>query len=116
MMQLEQLKINEQLPSPKGVALAVLALSKRENVTLSEIALVVQSDPALSGRLIKLANSASQISRPVVSVQEAVARQGVKAVCQLALGFSLLDQYRAGACDSFDYPKYWSHSLLMGLA
>jgi len=116
MMQLEQRRINEQLPSPKGVALAVLALSKRENVTLSEISLVVQTDPALSGRLIKLANSASQISRPVVSVQEAVARQGVKAVCQLALGFSLLDQYRAGACDSFDYPKYWSHSLLMGLA
>lgn len=116
MTQLEHLKINEQLPSPKGVALAVLELSRRENVTLGDIAHVVQSDPALSGRLIKLANSGSQISRPVVSIQEAVARQGVKAVCQLALGFSLLDQYRAGSCDSFDYPKYWSHSLLMGLA
>ncbi|MFO7542039.1 MAG: HDOD domain-containing protein [Thiobacillus sp.] len=116
MTKLEQLQFKEQLPSPKGVALAVLALSRREDVALGEIALVVQSDPALSGRLIKLANSASQITRPVVSVQEAVARQGVKAVCQLALGFSLLDQYRDGACDSFDYPRYWSHSLLMGLA
>lgn len=83
---------------------------------MGEIALVVQTDPALSGRLIKLANSASHISRPVVSVQDAVARLGVKAVCQLALGFSLLDQYRDGGCDAFDYPKYWSHSLLMGLA
>jgi HD-like signal output (HDOD) protein/CheY-like chemotaxis protein len=70
----------------------------------------------LSSRLIKVANSAAQISRPVVSVQEAVTRQGVKAVCQLALGFSLLDQYHTGACTAFDYPKYWSHSLLMGLA
>ena len=116
MTQLEQLKMSGQLPSPKGVALAVLELSRRDNVTLGQIAQVVQSDPALSSRLIKLANSASQISRPVVSIQEAVARQGVKAVCQLALGFSLLDQYRAGACDSFDYQAYWSHSLLMGLA
>lgn len=115
-MQPEQPSISAQLPSPKGVALAVLALSKREDVTLGEIALVVQSDPALCGRLIKLANSASQISRPVVSVQEAVARQGVQSVCQLALGFSLLDQYRDGGCDAFDYPRYWSHSLLMGLA
>ena len=116
MTQLEQLKINMQLPSPKGVALAVLALSKRDDVSLGEIALTVQSDPALSGRLIRLANSAVHFSRPVVSVQEAVARQGVKAVCQLALGFSLLDQYRNGGCDAFDYQKYWSHSLLMGLA
>lgn len=116
MTQLEKLNIHAQLPSPKGVALAVLALSKREDVALGEIALAVQSDPALSGRLIKLANSAAHISRPVVSVQEAVARQGVKAVCQLALGFSLLDQYRNGGCDAFDYPRYWSHSLLMGLA
>lgn len=115
-MQPEHHTIDAQLPSPKGVALAVLALSKREDVAVGEIALAVQTDPALSSRLIKRANSASQISRPVVSVQEAVARQGVKAVCQLALGFSLLDQYRDGGCDAFDYPKYWSHSLLMGLA
>ena len=115
MTQVEQLKISAQLPTPKGVALAVLELSQRENVTLGEIARVVQTDPALSGRLIKLANTASRIARPVVSIQEAVVRQGMATVRQLALGFSLLDQYRAGACEAFDYQAYWSHSLLMGL-
>lgn len=113
--QAEQLRISGQLPSPRGVALAILELSRRENATLGEIARVVQSDPALSGRLIKLANCASRITRPVVSVQEAVARQGMASVRQLALGFSLLDQYRAGACEGFDYQAYWSHSLLMAL-
>ncbi|MDP1927646.1 MAG: diguanylate cyclase [Thiobacillus sp.] len=113
---LEQLNISAQLPSPKGVALAVLEISRRENATLSEVARVVQTDPALSGRLIKLANTGSHISRPVVSVQEAVVRQGMTSVRQLALGFSLLDQYRAGTCEGFDYQTYWSHSLLMGLA
>ncbi|MHB1085667.1 MAG: sensor domain-containing diguanylate cyclase [Thiobacillus sp.] len=115
MKQIEHLNISGQLPSPKGVALAVLELSQRENITLGEIARVVQTDPALSGRLIKLANTASRIARPVVSVQEAVVRQGMTAVRQLALGFSLLDQYRAGECHAFDYQSYWSHSLLMGL-
>lgn len=113
---LEQLKLSAQLPSPKGVALAVLEISRRENATLGEVARVVQTDPALSGRLIKLANTNSHISRPVVSVQEAVVRQGMTSVRQLALGFSLLDQYRAGVCEGFDYQAYWSHSLLMGLA
>ncbi len=115
MTQVEQLKLSGQLPSPRGVALAVLELSQRENATLGEIARVVQTDPALSGRLIKLANTASHATRPVVSVQEAVVRQGMSTVRQLALGFSLLDQYRDGACEAFDYQGYWSHSLLMAL-
>ncbi|AAZ97976.1 Putative diguanylate cyclase (GGDEF domain) [Thiobacillus denitrificans ATCC 25259] len=116
MTQLDQLKLSGQLPSPRGVALAVLELSRRDNATLGEIARVVQTDPALSGRLIKLANSASHIARPVVSVQEAVVRQGMSTVRQLALGFSLLDQFRNGACTAFDYQEYWSHSLLMALS
>ncbi|MCA1979423.1 MAG: diguanylate cyclase [Thiobacillus sp.] len=115
MSQLEQLRISDQLPSPRGVALAVLELSRRENVTLGELARVIQTDPALSSRLIKLANTGSMIARPVVSLQEAVVRQGLATVRQLALGFSLLDQYRSGACASFDYQAYWSHSLLMAL-
>jgi diguanylate cyclase (GGDEF)-like protein len=116
MKQLEQLKLSGQLPSPRGIALAILEISRRDNATLAEIARIVQTDPALSGRLIKLANTASHIARPVVSVQEAVVRQGMNTVRQLALGFSLLDQYRDGACQAFDYQRYWSHSLLMALS
>ncbi|MEQ1663587.1 MAG: HDOD domain-containing protein [Thiobacillus sp.] len=116
MTQVEQLKISGQLPTPRGVALAILELTQRENVSLGEVARVVQTDPALSGRLIKLANSASQLPRPVASVQEAVVRQGMSVVSQLALGFSLVDQYREGNCRAFDYPHYWSHSLLMALS
>ncbi len=115
MAQLEQLRLSGQLPTPRGVALAILEISQRENATLGEIARVVQTDPALSGRLIKLANTASHIARPVVSVQEAVVRQGMTTVRQLALGFSLVDQYRNGSCKAFDYQEYWSHSLLMAL-
>lgn len=116
MSKAEQLKLSSQLPSPRGVALAVLELTRRENATLGEIARVVQTDPALSGRLIKLANTASHIARPVVSVKEAVVRQGMATVRHLALGFSLVDQYREGACKAFDYKEYWSHSLLMALS
>jgi two-component system, cell cycle response regulator len=116
MKRIEHLRLDSKLPTPRGVALAILELSQRENATLGEIARLVQTDPALSGRLIKLSNSASLIARPVVSVQEAVMRRGMGTVRQLALGFSLLDQYRDGACKAFDYPHYWSHSLLMALS
>src|SRR3569623_3786352 len=115
MTQAEQLKLSGQLPSPRGVELAILELSRREYATLGDIARVVQTDPALSGRLINLANTASHVARPVDSIQEAVVRQGMATVRHLALGFSLVDQYRDGACEAFDYKGYWSHSLQMAL-
>ena len=116
MNKIEQLRISGQLPSPKGVALAIMEISRREDATLDEVARVVQTDPALSGRLLRLANAANGRGRSVVSINEAVLRQGMTTVRQLAMGFSLVDQYPQGLCTAFDYPGFWSHSLFMAVA
>ncbi|MDP3032196.1 MAG: HDOD domain-containing protein, partial [Rhodocyclaceae bacterium] len=113
---IEQLRISGQLPSPKGVALAIMKISRRENATLDEVARLVQTDPALSARLLHLANAAARAGRPVVSIGEAVMRLGMATVRQLAMSFSLVDQYPKGICQGFDYPGFWSHSLLMAVA
>ena len=116
MKTLESLKINGQLPSPKGVALAILEICQREDATTADIARVVQADPALSGRLIRQANWLAQRGRSIASVTEAIHHMGLVAVRQLALGFSLVEQNLHGPCAGFDYQRFWSHSLLMGLA
>ncbi|MBK8386050.1 MAG: diguanylate cyclase [Candidatus Accumulibacter sp.] len=116
MSKIEQLRISGQLPSPKGVALAVMEMSRREEATLDEVARVVQTDPALSSRLLHLCNAAANGGRPVASIREAVLRLGMTAVRQLAMGFSLVDQHLQGPCASFDYSAFWSHSLFMAVA
>lgn len=116
MGKIEQLRISGQLPSPKGVALAVMEMSRREEATLDEVARVVQTDPALSSRLLHLCNAAANGGRPVASIREAVMRLGMTAVRQLAMGFSLVDQHLQGPCEAFDYPTFWSHSLFMAVA
>ena len=116
MNKIEQLRVSGQLPSPKGVALAIMEISQRENATLDEVARLVQTDPAMSGRLLRLANAAAQNGRVVVSINEAVLRLGMATVRQLAMGFSLVDQYPQGRCTTFDYPGFWSHSLFMAVA
>jgi two-component system cell cycle response regulator len=98
MSKIEQLRISGQLPSPKGVALAVMEMSRREEATLDEVARVVQTDPALSSRLLRLCNAAANGGRPVASIREAVLRLGMTAVRQLAMGFSLVDQHLQGPC------------------
>ena len=116
MKTLEQLAIQGELPSPKGVALAILELCRREDATLAEVARVVQTDPALSGRLLRLANTATHGSRPVAAVPEVIQHLGMAAVRRLTLGFSLVEHCSSGVCQGFDYPRFWSHSLLMAVA
>ena len=105
-----------RLPSSKGVALAIMEICRRDDATMAEITKVVQADPALSDRLLRLANSATYTGRPVGTIPEAVMRLGLSAVRQLAMGFSLVDQHPSGPCQGFDYPRFWSHSLLMAVA
>ena len=116
MSRIEQLRIAGQLPSPKGVAMAIMEISRREEASLDEVAQVVQTDPALSGRLLQLANSAMSSGRAVASINDAVMRLGMKSVRQLAMGFSLVDQYSSSPNSDFDYQAFWSHCLLMAVA
>jgi diguanylate cyclase (GGDEF)-like protein len=113
---INQLNISASLPSPKGVALALLEACRQEDVTIAEITKLIQTDPALSGRLIQRANATKQTARAISSVSDAVSRVGLTAVKQLAMGFSLIDQYRQGSSKGFDYQQFWSHSLLMAIA
>jgi diguanylate cyclase (GGDEF)-like protein len=113
----DELKAANQLPSPTGVALAILRLAESEKTTAREIAHVLQTDPALSGRVLKVANSASSgRGRPVASVREAVSHLGIRQVRNVALGFSLVSQGGTGACRGFDYGRFWSRSLAQGVA
>lgn len=112
-----ELKATGQLPTPKGVALAILDLLQKEDVTVHDIARVIQADPALSGRLIKFANSVHfGTRRPVASVTEAVMLVGLPMVRQLVLGFSVLSDYRNGKCTAFNYDEFWSRSLATAIA
>ena len=100
------------LPSSAGVALEVVHLATDESTTLSRLIQAVQSDPALSGRILKAARSTRGASaRPIASVQHAVARLGLHSARHVALGFSVVANLRAGACRSFDYRSYWIWSL-----
>lgn len=113
----EELKQSGALPTPSGVGLVVLRRTQDEDCSLQEIAQCIQVDPALSGRLLKLANSAAwQGAQPVTTVQQAAMRLGLKNVRGVALGFTLVSSNRTGACTHFDYDRYWSYSLATAVA
>ena len=108
----EELRMTGKLPSPSGVGLGILQLTQDEDFTLSELALAISADPALSGRILKLANSAVGAGvEPVADVHRASMRLGMRSVRSVALGFCLISENRSGVCSEFDYTRYWSLSL-----
>jgi diguanylate cyclase (GGDEF)-like protein len=114
---LEELKATERLPSPQGVAMEIIRLTRGDNFTNAQLAHVIQSDPALCGRLIRAANCAALSGRrAVASVSDAILVLGIPAVRQLVLGFSLISRYQRGACAGFDYQRFWGRALLLAIA
>lgn len=112
------LRASGGLPSPKGVALKVMHLCQDENLSLKELAQTIQGDPALAGRIIKIANYINpNRSRPVAAVTtDTLILIGIHAVRQVVLGLSLVGSYRDGRCKLFDYENFWSLSVAMGSA
>ncbi|MGE5489705.1 MAG: diguanylate cyclase [Actinomycetota bacterium] len=115
--QYQRLKASGQLPSPQGVAFAIIKLLQRDDYRIEELIHLVQSDPAIAGRLLKFANAAIfGNGRPIVSLAKAVISLGAFRVRDLVLGFSVLHNHRSGDCPGFDYPHFWSRALATAIA
>ena len=113
----DELKASGHLPSPKGIAMRVIELTRKDDVTNQEIARAIKSDPALSSRIIKVANAlVAYQTRPIVSIVDAVTVLGLNTVRQLVLGLSLMDSSQKVACQKFDYQDFWARSLLTAIA
>lgn len=113
----DELRIGGLLPSPKGVAMSILEVTQRQSSSVADVVPLVQMDPAMAGRVLRYANSAhAALPRRIVSLKQAVTFLGLFRVRQIALAFALIDQFRRGKCELFDYSAYWSASLATGIA
>jgi HD-like signal output (HDOD) protein len=98
----------------------VIRLCRDENATANDIGRVLSQDPALTAKILKLANSPFFGFRSeVTTVSHAVVMLGMVSVRTIALGFSLFRGLSSGASTgspSFDHRAYWSHSLIAATA
>ncbi len=107
------------LPTLPAVAMRVLDLAAKPNVSLSEIAAVIENDPAIASKVLRTINSSYySLSRRCGSIQQALAFLGLQSVKALVLGFSLSRSINGGGNDevSFDFVEYWRRSLFSAAA
>ncbi len=106
---MEKLVKAEAIPSPPGVALEIVRLNRDEDVDIERLAAVVERDPAIAAKLLKMANSAS-FGRPgqISNIHQAIVTLGLRSVNMLALSFSVVAVASGRSRADFDYRRFWT--------
>ncbi|SDK91251.1 diguanylate cyclase (GGDEF) domain-containing protein [Modicisalibacter muralis] len=106
------------LPSLPAAVLRLIELARSSETRLQPIIEALSKDPALTARLISLANTAFYTKgHPAEELREAVERLGLDTTVSLALGFSLASGYGNDAQrPGLDLHRYWQRSLTSAIA
>lgn len=85
--------------------------------TLSEVGKVIEKDPSLTARLLKLANS-SFFGFPsrLETVSEAITLIGIQQVQDLISASTVIEIFEGVSADLVSMASFWKHSLACGVA
>lgn len=109
----EILRTVNALPPLPAVALRVMQVAQDPKSSAAQLALVVSADPALSARMLRVANSAAyRRSREVTSVQESLVVLGFVQARNIAISTAITGAYPADTLHAlFRIDAFWRHSL-----
>lgn len=101
------------LPSLPAIAMKIIDASKDPDIGLAEVSLIIRADPALSAKLLKIANSPLySLRRTIHNLREALTLLGLNAALTIALSFTLIKSLKDGQKNTVDSDLYWRRSLL----
>ncbi len=99
------------------VCLRILELTSDETGGMREIAEVLQQDPALTLKILRIANSSwYSIPSPVTSVMQAVSMIGTRRVRDLVLASSVVKVCSSLQNDLVSLDNFWQHCIYTALA
>ncbi|KJR42148.1 diguanylate cyclase (GGDEF) domain/uncharacterized domain HDIG-containing [Candidatus Magnetoovum chiemensis] len=103
----------DNLPSVPVVIVKLLRLTNDDKVSLSQIETIVETEPAIMVRVLRIVNSAAYgLSRRVSSVRSALLHLGLSKLRSLALDVTMYEHFirrRKGA--ELDKIFFWQHCL-----
>jgi len=106
-----------KLPTLPGVAIRILQAMRREIPNIREISEIISSDAPLSAKVLQVVNSSFYgLSNQITSVHQAMMYLGMNAVKNLALSFSLINNFSNKTNGCFDHVQFWKDSLIGAVA
>jgi HD-like signal output (HDOD) protein len=99
-----------QLPSMSEVAHALIRTLNDENASVAQVRDIIAQDPALTAKLLRLANSAQfGLPRGVGTLDDAISMVGMSKVRTLSLGACLNNSFPVTA--GLDRKEFWGTSM-----
>ncbi|APX93292.1 hypothetical protein BWR19_10310 [Halomonas sp. 1513] len=106
---------NRALPSLPAAVMQIIELADAEDANLQEFTAAIERDPALTLRMLGLANSVFHAyDTPAETCHEAVTRLGVDATLSVALGFGLANRQQRRS-HGLDLDHFWHRALISAL-
>ena len=100
------------LPSPPAVASKIIELSTCQTACLGDVADVVGLDPALSAKLLRMANSPLYAKhRTIENLRQAITLFGLDGTLNISLSFTLKNTSDNNSESGLDYNMFWKRSL-----
>jgi HD-like signal output (HDOD) protein len=113
---LKQLLAGAQLPALPQSAIRLLELSQDPENGPEEFAVPIESDPGLTGQVLRFVNSSYfGFSREISSVKLAITLVGIRTIKNFALWSAVFSLMPNPKCGPFDLKSLWQDSLRRGL-
>ena len=103
----------ENLPTLPGIAIRILEAVQKKEPDVDEISDIISTDPPLSAKVLRLVNSSFyNLPNKITSVLHSAKMLGCNTVKNIALGFSLVNNFQSKKSNGFDYSWFWKNSLV----
>lgn len=100
------------LPSLPAIAMRIIQEVKKDKSSMHELAQIISVDPALSAKILRVANSSFYaLPYKVESIGKAVNVLGLEALKNIALSFVIVRGFKRNQVDEFDHEHFWKRSI-----
>ncbi|MCA9245765.1 MAG: HDOD domain-containing protein [Planctomycetales bacterium] len=113
---LDKILAGAQLPALPQSAIRLLELSKDPNNGPAEFAAPIETDPGLTGQVLRFVNSSYfGFSREISSIKLAITLVGIRTIKNFALWSAVFSLMPNPKCGPFDLKNLWQDSLRRGI-
>ncbi|MBU4316677.1 MAG: GGDEF domain-containing protein [Proteobacteria bacterium] len=106
-----------QLPSLPEVAMRILETVKQDDFSFNDLGRIISSDPGLTAKILKMANSSFYgLTQKVSSIEKAISILGATALKNVALSFVIAREFRKNASIGFDFDYFWKRAVTAAIA
>ena len=108
----------DKMPSLPTTVGKIIQLANDINSSAKDILTVIQMDPVLTAKVLKLIHSAFYGMSDKVTLKQAIVLLGINTIKNLALSSAIVGQMSKSSVKikTFDLHRYWQHCLATGIA